>query len=389
MRLIDVQVQRLDESSQNLPYYYRSRATRIRTDKGDVITPSRIISKSEYNARAGVPLSRPQPLDLAIDFKTINAKQMGTFLSTNDTIIDFKRTAKKFVHMTQKAKFRLLFFQPANTAINTFKGMNTQNRRNFIELQANHLQLGLGNEIITYPFLDLPFSQFKEYVDRYFTNDPFSTIFLVDMRAPPKQFTKMLDYLIHKGSRLIGLIHEDSDNIPIQHQIVASSYANKENLSFIACQVKRKCLEQNASGLHPLQFSGIDMVAPYQRPGGGDSKPNLSKINFFVKNTLMFQGVRPTMEYNGTSIIEDLDIPFSHEEDREWVRSMVDDYAAGAGDKLMFKELYNLSRLHECIASTNEFGTSRQLIRSQESSQYFEMRPILKQLRVFRQKRIS
>jgi hypothetical protein len=389
MRLIDVTRRESDESSENLPYYYQGRSIRIRTDRGEIVTPARMVSRSEYNARANVPLSMPPPLDLAVDFKTINSDQMRTFSTENKTVNDIKSKARKFTHITQKAKLRLQFFQPANTAIYVFKGMNAANRRNFIELQANHVQLGLGNKIITYPFLNLPFSQFKQYVDKYFNDDPFSTVFLVDMKAKPKQFTKMIDYLVQKGSRIIGLIHEDADVIPIQHQIIASNYANNENLCFIACQVKRKCLVEEASGLHPLQFSGIDLVAPYQRPTGGESEPNLAKVEFFVKNSLMFQGVYPAFEYGGTSIIDDFDMSASYQTDRAWLRDMIDGYTQAARDKFMFKELYNLSRIHECVSSNTEFGTSRRLIQSQESNEYFEMRPILKNLSLFKQKRIG
>ncbi len=383
MKLKDVSLYRLDESEKTLPYFYRSKVITIKTDMGDFTTPSRLISRGEYTARSAVPLSRPPPLDLAVDFKNIFAKNMNEILTSNAKAKDLIRHSKSFHHQTERAKFRISIYQPSNSA---FDGLGIKNRKKFLAMQADFCQLDQGNEIVTYPYWKAPFSRYKEYVDTYFREDPYSTIFVVDMGAPHAHFKKVVDYLVKKGSKMIALIYEYPEEVANNHLHIATEYADK-NLAFIACQVPREYLKKKISAIHPWQFRGIDLVAPFQGRGG-EVKPDLNKVNFF-RVDLGFENIRTAFEHHGTIIADELDLNFSDEKDRELVRKMISGYKSGAVNSRKFERLVNLARVHETIVSSNEFEVSKGFIRNNETKHYFKMRPRLMLLNMFAQTRLN
>jgi hypothetical protein len=387
--LIDVRLGNIDVSKKELPYYYKSRTVTIRTDNGDIHSPSRMTARTEYVARGNVPLKHPPPLDLAIDFKPINTVQLNEFLKNNGVVTDFRRHAKKFAQLTERTKLCLSFYQPTGTALTTFKKLNSVNKKQFIEMQGDFLQRHFGTDILTYPYIDYPFSEYKKYVDTYFSCDPYSTIFAVDMNAEPRYFRKVLDYLVQKGVKLIALLYADVDKAPIQHYTIASRYADKENLGFVACQVPRKYLKTRISGLHPLQFTGIDLVAPTQKSTGGPMNRSLNNLEFFIRKELLFENIRSALEYYSTVIINDMELHHTETNDAIRIRKMIRGYKLGEKDDRAFSALFSLSRIHECVTSMAEFDTSRQLIKSGESDTYFAIRPALQKLELFTQARLG
>lgn len=385
MKLIDVKLDNLDQSKKELPYYYRSRSLKITTENGFIQTPTRMTARTEYYARANVPLNHPMPMDLAIDFKPIAPNQLKDFLKNTETVTDFRLHAKKFSQITERAKLSFSFYQPSDNALTVLKNMNRDNQKQFIEMQADFLQLQLGTNILTYPYIDYPFTDYKRYVDKYFNSDPYSTIFVVDMKADPEHFKRVLDYLVQKGAKLIALLYADIEVSPIQHYIIASRYANNENLGFLACQVPRKYLNTPVSGLQALQFTGIDLVAPIQKSTGGPINRNLTKLEFFLRKSLLFDKIHDAFAHNGTVIAGDLDLHSSETQDAQLVKKMIRGFRLGEHDERAFYALLYFSRVHECFASVSEFDESRQLIRSSESNEYFDRKPVLKKLEMFKQ----
>jgi hypothetical protein len=71
--------------------------------------------------------------------------------------------------------------------------------------------LKLNAGIITYPYLNLPVSTYKDFVkNRNRRNENYSTLFTLDMRMPPRDFNELIKFIISlERPTMILLIYRD------------------------------------------------------------------------------------------------------------------------------------------------------------------------------------
>lgn len=162
---------------------------------------------------------RVEFLLVALDFKIMERDQIRRFLTDNKTVSRLISNSRLFNNLTERTKLRLSIFQPAESI---YGGLNKENKRNYLEMQSRFLQIAFGNNVLTYPYLDIPFTEYNVYVDRYFNDEEFNTVFVVNMNTEISHFKKVIDYLILKGSKLIAFIYSGWDTSPLQHQTIAS-----------------------------------------------------------------------------------------------------------------------------------------------------------------------
>lgn len=261
-----------DKNDSKSPYYFRSRIVDITTDKGKFSTPAKVIARSEHIARSEFGLSKALPRELAIDFRILIEKQMEDFTNNSKAVKRLIQKTKQFNDITRKALFRISVFQPAE---NVLQNMNTESKIKFADMQADFLQIRLGANVITYPYLALPSSDYVRFIDTHYRRDEnFSTIFVLDMAMDVPSFRETVRHLVQKQEPIIiALIYRDWLDTAVQHDVI-TSYFDNDKVAFFACQVPREESESHTSNLHSVVCSGgFDLVA-LEQPRGFN--PNLS-----------------------------------------------------------------------------------------------------------------
>ncbi len=358
-----------DKNDLKSPYYFRTRVVDITTDLGKFSTPARVVARTEFIARSEFGMSRALPRDLAIDFRIIIDEQMKDFTNDNKAVKKLIQKTKQFNDITRKAIFRVSMFQPAE---NVLSSMSPEAKIKFADLQADFLQIRLGADLITYPYLELPYSQYIEFIDTHYQrNEDFSTLFVLDMAMDPPTFSKIIEHLIKKKPIIIPLIYRDWEDTPLQHDII-SSYFDEDQVAFFACQVPRAERESNTSNLHSVAFGGgFDLVSLEQSRGfGNNTKLDLTKIKFFSPQTLSLDPIENVLEDSTRNIYQEFNFASHNFNDFVYLREVLEGYEGAKIHPQKYQMLYYLTRLHEGLTSPQVFKNSLDVIVKKEVSQY-------------------
>lgn len=372
MIIENVKLRDLDRSETDKPPYYRSRIVDITTDKGTFSTPARPNTRTEYVARSETPLSECLPLDLAVDFRDLNDELVTGLLDDPKIGNELVALTNQFNDITRRTKFRFSVFQPSKTLLGN---MEPKNRIKFADMQANYLQIKLGSNLVTYPFLNLPSNEYKEFIkSRYQNNSEFSTIFTLDLAMEPKHLQEILNYLINVGDPIIiNIIYRDWQKTIPQHEII-NSYFDREQVAFFACQVPREDLISHTSNLHAVAFgSGFDLVALNQSRGYSDNEDlDLSKIKFFDPITLGINNIEDTLLDESRNVANEFQFTEDNFRDLAYVQKILTGFQGAKVHLLKYQILYYLARVHEAMTSPRIFDESRSRIKSKEILSYIE-----------------
>lgn len=348
------------------PFNYHSRNMTITTDKGTFETPMRVTTRTEYVARSRVPLSRTVPLDLAIDFRELDRNQVIGFMKNDKVARKMLYLAKQFNALSTRANFRISVIQPPE---NLLQIMTNTEKTKFADMQAEYLQENLREQLITYPYLGLPISEYKQFIDkRYLRTHDLSTIFTLYMGMKTDDLREILDHLIAKQQPMIILmIHKEWGNSIPQHDLL-KTYLNNEKVAFFATQVEREEDESHTSNLHSVAFGGgFDLVSLKQVRGYNTRKKlDLNKIKFFNPINLRIDNIANTINDDGRNLIKELDIPSDNFNDLVYVDRMILGYKGAKVHPKKYDKLYYLARTHEAIVSPTVFNYARPLIERQE-----------------------
>lgn len=389
MILEDVTLKEVDQNIEGDPaHYFRSRAIEITTDKGKFVTPIRVTTRSEYVARDGVPICKLLPLDLAVDFKEIDDAHTRGLMNEGKVGEKVLGLTRQFNDVTENAIFRASIFQPP---FNILEEMSSDEKTRFADLQAEFLQLRLGTNLLTYPYLQLPVSEYLQFIDaRYRRNEAMSTIFTLDMSMPYDDLKAVIDHIVSKKEpAIIALIYREWEKTIPQHSLI-SSYYRQEKLAFLACQVDRIEPETNTSNLHSVAFSGgFDMVCLGQRRGFGkaDQKLDLNKIKFFNPTSLAIDNIDSTLRTPNRNIIRELDLPADNQEEIDYLQLILRGYRGGARHPEKFKKLLYLAKVHEAITSPKIFEKAREYVINKNTQEYIDQTN-LKLVPMIRKRRI-
>lgn len=371
MIIEDVKLKNTSKERQGSPYYFKNRVVEIITDKGKFLTPSRIITRSEYVARSHVPISESLDLERAIDFRELTVEQTTQILDDNtDGVKKLLELAEQFNDITTRAIFKFAVFQPPKQSLNN---MSIEDKIKFADFQADILQKRFGNGIITYPFLNLPISEYKKFIkNRNIRDEQTSTVFTFDMNMEPKHLREIIEYLTSSNEpTIIALIHRSWRDAPIQHGIISSFYS-KERVAFFGCQIEREEPTSNASNLHALALgSGFDLVSLYQaRKGGGSDELELDKIKIFNPLDLNITNIENALKEPGRDIIKEFNFSGHNKLDYEYVTMILEGFEGGKVYPKKHQILYYLARTHEALTSPRVFTQTREKILKNEIEEY-------------------
>jgi len=355
------------ENETQTPPFYRSRIMKITTDLNSFSTPARVTTRSEHHARSLAPLSRTVPLDLAIDFRELTDNQVLKF-NDDDGKVSAKlvRLARQFNDITTDAIFRISVFQPPDSVLAI---LSDQKKIKFAESQAEFLQSRLGSNMITYPYLDLPVTDYKAFIDaHYLRTENASTIFFFDMAMDSNNLRGLIDHIVKKEQpAIVGLKYRKwEDSIP-QHRVVASFF-NNQRTAFFAAQVEREEPDTHVSNLHSVAFEwGLDFVSLNQPRGHPNKqKLNLNKIRMIDPNSLVISNIEHTLADSNRNILGEFDIPLENFNDISFVQRVLRGYRGAKVHPKKFQTLFRLARTHEAITSCKAFDTSREKIPEKE-----------------------
>jgi hypothetical protein len=264
--------------------------------------------------------------------------------------------------------------------------MSNELKIRFADIQADYFQKKLNSGLIIFPYLDLPFDDYKRFIDQRFlrTND-LSTIFVLDMRIKYRNFEKLFNYIIQKEQPTVLLLIYQTWEKSIPHHSLINRYFDNERTAFFACQVERIEPESNTSHLHSVVLGGIDLVSLQQIRGySNNCDLNLNKIKLIDEKDLSISRIEDTINDLERNIIEEFDIPPQNENDINHIDRILHGYRGALVNPTKFQILYYLARTHEAIVSTRVFQNFRNSIKNREVKQHIEntrlrMTPIIKQ----------
>jgi len=357
------------EKPKTAPFHY-SRVFKIITDNGEILTPHKTTNRLEYNARSGVPLLKKLSSEITSDFKLLDSKKIEAFMTDDKKGTQIINLVKQFNDITRRSILRITIFQPTSDVLARW---NTPEKIKFAEYQAEYLQSKLGSNLITYPFLDLPISDYLAFIDSHHVRNEYqSTIFTLDMGMDPTYLKIILDHMAAKQEpMIIALIHKQWDKTIPQHIIVNSFFGNKKIL-FFACQVGRKDKDSNTSNTHAISVgSNFDIVALSQ---GHGYPPNdeliLNKIMFYSPSSLLIDNIENTFSDPSRNIIKEFNLPMDNYLDLIHLNRIIKGYKGAEKHYKKYQILFYLARVHEAITSPIIFSQMRERILQKDIIQH-------------------
>ena len=361
MVLEDVAVEAMHVGGPMSPPGLRARAMSIVTSAGRVRTPARIISRSEHVARSKAAVSRALPHELAMDFRMLPLGDVAGLAGESAVARRLVRSARQFQSYTKRAALSMSVYQPDQSAL---ADLSAADKVEFADAQAEFLQKNLGAELLTYPYLGLPASEYVRFIaERQRRNESCTTLFVLDMAMPPDALEKVVEYMA--GTRqpaILPLIYRDPSSTIPQHMVVSRCF-DSPRMATIACHVPRVLPGTRTSGLHAAYArSGYDMVVLQQNRGHGARRLDLDKIRFFSRRTLEIDPVRHVLMDRGRRLVDEFYLNGFNGPDRLHIAGMLGGLEGAAPDREGLARLFYLARMHEALNSPREFELMRDMI---------------------------
>ena len=361
MALEDVAIEAMHAGDPLFPPGVRARAMSIVTSAGRIRTPARIITRSEHVARSKAAVSRALPTQLAMDFRTLPLSDVAGLAERGAVADRLASLTRQFQSYTRRAALAMSVFQPEPSALASLSAVA---KIEFADAQAEFLQRNLGIEFQTYPYLDLPASDYIRFIaDRQRRNESCTTLFVLDMAMPPAALEKIVGYMA--GTRqptILPLIYRDPSKTTPQH-IAISKHFDSPRMATVSCQIPRTLPGTKISGPHAASVrSGFDMAVLQQSRGYTSPSLNLDKIKFFSRKTLEIDPVQHVQMDRGRSLADEFYLGEFNGPDRRHIARMLGDLEGAATNRQKFLRLFYLARMHEALNSSREFEVARDMI---------------------------
>lgn len=345
-----------------------TRSMRITTDAGSFTTPARMISRGEHMSHSGIPLSRGLPRELTVDFMMLADGDVRGLTADRRVAERLNRRTLQYHSITEGAILRMSVFQPSQK---TLDGLSAPAKMRFADAQAEYLQDGLGCGIVTYPYLDLAAGDYLRFIgERHMRSGDTTTLFVLDMNMDGPRLEKILDGIELSGPAIVPLIHRASDRATPAYNVVRRRLG-RPRVAFLSCHVPREAATAggcDTSGIHEACFRrGFDIAAPMQRPqllpprrGPG---PAAAGIRVFSPATWRIEALADALASRRLGIVDEFLLGEHNEPDRRRITAMLESHREADADPRKYRQLRDLARVHEAIASSAEFDRVRAAIR--------------------------
>lgn len=361
----------LNEVPQVPPYHY-DRMLEITTDMGKVTTKHKTTNRSEYNARDRIPLLKVLPSEITSDFKLLDERHIQAIMGgTKDSsrIVDI---VSQFNDVTSRSLLRFSIFQPT---VNVLSNWGNSEKIEFANRQAQYLQYGLGSNLITYPYLGLPVSDYLDFIDsKYRSDENQSNVFTLDLGMEPANLKKILDHLASKQQpTIIAIIHKPWRRTIAQHAII-NSYFGNDKIAFFACQVERIEYESGTSNTHAVAVgSNFDIIALKQSRGfTREQKLELNRVMFYSPESLRIDNLTTTFADPNRNLVTEFDVPTDDYLDLIHLNNIIQGVNGASVHPKKYQIVFYLSRTHEAYTSPNRFERLRQHIINRDVIQHIQ-----------------
>lgn len=395
MTIVDVKVKAIDYSAR---YLYPNRIVEIRTKPPhqSILTPVRAATSYEYREKAKVPTDIPINNQFSINIEKLSYTRFEKLLTTNHYFGKLMRKMDLNNRLAQYSDLRVTLLQPTITPKKDPKTKrkirdspmeilqkNSSLRERFIRFIIR-LQQETGSNIITIPFLNLPFHIFRNMtkeIDKGLQRIDGQALFFIDIAY--EKFESAIELIADElEATMIGLIFKRYRRFPLSYEVL-SRYIDRD-VAFFTVQVNRYDSNYNdISTMHYLPFFGNDIYAVKTPAPFGPSKKDeeeptrppkppqdrLRHIRLFDKESLRLSSV----SYEPT-IVEKLADEYRHD---DIITNILENYREASSDDEKYKVLRALSKVSELNSSLSEFERFQDYVRQNSTRDYIQEKDTL------------
>lgn len=403
----EVRVRSVDQES---PYAYPSRRVEIATSSGRVTTPNRAATLYEYNKKASVPTNMPLDNDVSLAVKRPNAATLAKFLEENGVARRWAGEMRGAARRMAYSALSAYLVQPTTTDVpakkkdgkevapavisgTTYLRSSPEKMESFLRILLR-LQVDAGLGVVAVPYLGLPLSEYKKTVRNVckaaagLGAEPM-VAFDLEYQKGGSGFKEAMSFLVRDmGVRLVAFPGRSYAGAALSYDALAG-YAESD-VAFISFDTDRPYQRLNPlSKMHAFPFIGTDIYAirtPRFVPGaakagaggagaggagGAGAGSALDSVKFFEPSSLT---IRPSAERVGdpVALLDEIG-----ERGNAQLRGMLEEYESARDNPDKAAALSSLSRVHELVSSTAEFGSLRDWIRKGETAEYVKEKPRL------------
>jgi len=400
---VDVKLINTDD---NEKYEYPTRSLEIRVSSSkQIITPTRAATDYEFNQKAQIPTDITVDNPIYTSVTDLNCAEFKNLMYVNGHYDKIISNMEKKSGLSIYSNLRLFLLMPTVSDQKDEKSGKILNEAPMAQLKSNtrlldsfirtniRLQRDIGLKLITIPFIELPFSQYKDIIRGIYQvldKSGEQPVFFIDMRY--KDFKKTIDLLANDyQTNMIGVYHRKYRHANINYDYLTDEYSRKD-IAFLAASVERSSL-QDISTMHYLPFMGNDVYAikrkrgfpKYAKDENGDytrdakgklvveaSTYTTDNIKFFNRDNLRIENIN-----TDTQTVQ----RFLTEYDGDYfITSLLKNYRNIEGKKEDVEALRAFSRVSELKSSQTEFTSFQKLINENSTSDYIDEKTVLKQV---------
>jgi len=375
-------------------YFPPTRVLEIQTSVGTLITPNRATTVYELNRKKELPTGRPIENKILIEVTFINTDKFHSIFENNQSIYRLIQKIRYLSEHYHDYHDIIYCLQPANEVLKMIESLPKSKQlakiNEFIK-RIIRIQI-LGNlSNICIPYLgNMDMDDYKRVLKNLIVEleeinyhlIPGSIIPLLKFNYP--NFNEIIDFIVQElGIKMVGVYYADPARF-LHNYLYLEEYADKD-VAFISLNVKRyhEKLDDFAT-MHFLPFMEFDIYAVSRPafPSKTTRKRNkiLGRVNalrFFDRKELKLLRLlllsKDHMEDALDEIAREINIREYDPKLQEILEGIKEeDPKDFLRDDEKYSAINSLTRVHELIASTNEFNNLSKLIVQNDTASYIQ-----------------
>ena len=375
MTIKKIKLKYIDDNS---PYGYPTKSMEIKTDQGNILTPSRAITSHEYSQK------EIAPTDITLDDKTslfverFGYDKLKKFLEDDKPFETLSDKLRIHGERAQHSYLNIALLKPTISKDKNKKSaldiLGTKKHREKFFRMTIQLQKLMGYDPISISVPNIPLSEAKSLMketNSMIEKDNGTSVFFFELG---KNFPELLDYDVKDlNHQLIGINFKKYTKAVHSYEAMRSYY--DKDVAFLVANTTRQDGNFNdLSTMHYMPFLSNDLFGSYvPSPGGGggdDLTPQqrLGSIRLFNKNQLTLEKITES-KFDVEQILKESGRP--HE---VTLQDMLLNYEEAGHPKNNQKltRLRAFTKVHESKTSTKEMSDFQKRIKEGSTKDYVD-----------------
>jgi hypothetical protein len=386
----NVYVKNSDDSSK---YLYPSRVIEIKTNNGNILTPTRAATSKEYEDKSTIPTDLPINNQITITIEHVSHTKFHDLINIGNYYPQLSRKIELNKRLAQYSSIFATLLIPMKSPkidkktneilLESPRKLINENiniRDKFLRLNIQ-IQKNAGLDLITIPFLNLPFESFKTIssnINKELEKINLQPIFFIDFEY--EKFESAIDWLYNDlQSNFIGLYYRSFNTASLKYDYLSRNYSKKD-VAFISAQVERRdTVHDDVATMHYLPFMGNDIYAvknplPFGSSGDDETKNNkpknpLDPIRLFDKWNLNLKKIE-----SSPLLIKELERDYSND---LVIQNILNHYSEASTNTKKLEVLRAFSKVDELRNNTKEFSELQNYVSQNSTNDYVEEKTIL------------